>query len=98
MQRSTFALLAGAWLIIASAAFAQDFTETVDPKYTWDLTEIYPSVETWNKAREEVMQDFGKIEERRGTLGNSAVLSTATCTFSSTRRRRAQVRRFTKKS
>ena len=72
MQRITLTLLAGAWLIFAGAAAAEDNAESVDPKYTWDLTEIYPSVEAWNTAREEVTQDFQKIEERRGTLGDSA--------------------------
>lgn len=72
MQRITLTLLAGAWLIFAGAAAAEDNAESVDPKYTWDLTEIYPSVEAWSAAREEVTQEFQKIEERRGTLGDSA--------------------------
>ena len=72
MHRLTHALLAGAWLVLAGTACAQDSADTVDPKYTWDLTEIYPSLEAWDMAREEVMQDFSKIEERRGTLGDSA--------------------------
>ncbi len=75
MRRFTHALLAGAWLILAGTAFAQDSADTVDPKYTWDLTEIYPSLEAWDKAREEVMEDFNKIEERRGSLGDSAECS-----------------------
>ena len=72
MQRLTYALLAGAWLVLAGTAFAQESVDTVDPKYTWDLTEIYPSLEAWDEARQEVLQDFDKIEERRGTLGDSA--------------------------
>ena len=44
----------------------------IDPRYQWDLTELYPTVEDWNQAREEVMTDFDKIEARRGTLGESA--------------------------
>lgn len=44
----------------------------INPEYTWDLTELYPSVEAWNEAREEVLAEFAKIEERRGTLGDSA--------------------------
>jgi oligoendopeptidase F len=38
----------------------------------WNLDEIYPSVEAWNQAREEVLNDLGSIEARRGTLGKSA--------------------------
>ena len=62
MQRVICALLAGAWLIIAGGAAAQEAIETIDPKYTWDLTEIYPSDDAWNQAREEVIQDFGKTK------------------------------------
>lgn len=38
----------------------------------WDLSEIYPSVEAWDQAREEVLKDLERIEARRDTLGNSA--------------------------
>ena len=69
MQRVICALLAGAWLILAGATVAED---AVDPKYTWDLTEIYPTVDAWEQARDEVMQDFAALEELRGTLGESA--------------------------
>ncbi len=72
MKRVTYALIAGAWLFLANGAVAKESTETVDPKYTWDLSEIYSSVEAWNQAREDVLQDFVELEERRGTLGKSA--------------------------
>ena len=52
-------------------AHAQDEAD-VDPATTWDLTELYPSVEAWNEAREEVLAEFPKIEARKGTLGDSA--------------------------
>jgi len=69
MKRVTYVLLAGAWLIIANGAVAKESTEAPDARYTWDLTEIYPSVEAWNDARNEVMQDFVELEERRGPAG-----------------------------
>jgi len=53
------------------SAFAQEET-AVDPQYTWDLTELFPSVEAWNEAREEVLAEFESIEAHRGTLGDSA--------------------------
>ena len=52
-------------------ALAQD-DAAVDPRYTWDLTDLYPSVEAWDAARQEVMENYEKIEARKGTLGNSA--------------------------
>jgi oligoendopeptidase F len=58
-----------------AVVFAQDENDTseaVDPKYTWDLTELYPTIEAWNQAREEVLAEFPEIEARRGTLGKSA--------------------------
>jgi len=54
-----------------SNGLAQDDT-AVDPKYTWDLTELYPTVEAWDQARMEVLAEFAGIEARRGTLGDSA--------------------------
>jgi oligoendopeptidase F len=36
------------------------------------LADLYPSVEAWNEAREEVMADFEKIDSLRGSLGESA--------------------------
>ena len=35
---------------------AQEDTD-VDPRYQWDLTELYPTVDDWNEAREEVMAE-----------------------------------------
>ena len=59
---------------IAFPASAKDdeANEPVDPEYTWDLGDIYPTIEKWNQARDEVMAAFDEIEERRGTLGKSA--------------------------
>ncbi len=68
---SRFALLSVALLCIGNVS-AQDTAATVDPGYTWDLTGLYPSVEHWNDAREQVLLDLQKIEDRRGTLGVSA--------------------------
>jgi len=59
-------------LLAGQAVLAQDVTEEADPRYTWDLTELYASPEAWAAARDQVMQDFEKIEARRGTLGDSA--------------------------
>ena len=58
-------------LVLSISAFAQDDAE-IDPKYTWDLTSIYPSVEAWEKVRDDTMAKFEEIEARRGTLGDSA--------------------------
>ena len=68
------ATLAAAVLAALPHALAEEDTPAtpVDPQYTWDLTELYPSVAAWNQAREEVLAEFEAIEARRGTLGASA--------------------------
>jgi oligoendopeptidase F len=64
---------AAALLVLpVSFGFAQEEEAAVDPQYTWDLTELYPSIEAWDQAREEVLADFEAIEARKGTLGDSA--------------------------
>ena len=61
--------LAAALLLAGPNLFAADET---DPQATWDLTDLYPTVEDWATAREEVMADFEKIDSMRGSLGDSA--------------------------
>jgi oligoendopeptidase F len=68
----TGAALAVFSLILSGALYAQDEAVEVDPRYTWDLTELYPTVEAWEEARDDVMSKFEEIESRRGTLGDSA--------------------------
>ena len=69
-----------------------DEATEVDPKYTWDLTEIYPSLDAWEQARDEVLASFEEVEARRGTLGNSANdLYEALALISDTTRKAARV-------
>jgi oligoendopeptidase F len=69
----TFILFAAATLLALPTSFvhAQDEPEP-DPQYTWDLTQLFPTVEAWDQARREVLAELPKIEARRGTLGDSA--------------------------
>jgi len=71
MRRVIMMVTASLALTFTTTTFAQD-EESVDPKYTWDLTELFPSIDAWNEAREEILADFDKIEARRGSLGTSA--------------------------
>ncbi len=66
------AVLAAALILCSASAIAQEAAAEADPRYTWDLTEIYPTVEDWNDAREDVLARLADIEGLRGTLGNSA--------------------------
>jgi oligoendopeptidase F len=56
LSRITFAFFL---LLPAATLLAQDEATEVDPKYTWDLTEIYPSLEAWEQARDEVLASRG---------------------------------------
>ncbi len=71
-MRQTLLCAAAILAALPSAAFAETGAASADPKYTWDLTDLYASDEEWNRAREEVLAEFPKIEARRGTLGDSA--------------------------
>lgn len=69
MHRS---LVLTAMLLLAGAGMADEAGKAAETDYTWDLTDIYPSVESWNEAREAVLADLELIDARRGTLGESA--------------------------
>lgn len=56
---------------LSTAAIAQE-EPAVDPKYTWDLTELWATVDDWSTAREEVIASLDQLEARKGTLGDSA--------------------------
>ena len=72
--RNPASLLAALLASSAGPALAQN----EDLQNTWDLSEIYPSVEAWQAARDMTSwQRFEEIETRRGTLG---VTAPTTCT------------------
>lgn len=54
--------------------------ETVDPRYTWDLTRIYASDEAWEEAFADVKAQAEAFGKRAGTLshGREAVLDALT--------------------
>jgi oligoendopeptidase F len=75
MKISNLLISACLAVVITSAAIAEDSAadnQPVDPKYTWDLTALYPSTDAWDEARQQVMASFEEIEQLRGTLGKSA--------------------------
>ena len=86
-------------LYIAQPIFADDVADDVadhaateDPQATWNLADLFPNDEAWNKAREEVLADYDKIDALRGTLGDSAdALYTANQLVSDTLREAGRV-------
>ncbi|MGI9201884.1 MAG: oligoendopeptidase F [Woeseiaceae bacterium] len=71
MLRRTLLTAALAAVVFSGPVLAQE-DDAVDPKYTWDLGDIYPTVEAWDEARQEVLAALDEIEQRRGTMGKSA--------------------------
>lgn len=45
--------------------------EAVDPRWTWDLTELYPDVASWGAARKAVLEEAKQVAELKGTLAQS---------------------------
>lgn len=72
MTRNVLPAIAALLIFASDHGLAQNDSADVDPAYTWDLTELYPSVAAWEEARNDVMARFVEIESRRGTLGESA--------------------------
>ncbi len=64
--------IAGAVVLLASHAALAEKSQTPDAQATWNLTDLYPNVEAWSEAREQVMARFEEIDARRGSLGESA--------------------------
>ena len=92
MNRIMRTALAASLLMLSSPLFAEGEAPQVDPKYTWDLTEIYASEEEWDQARKEVLAELENIIAFRGTLGESAEqLYKAASLISDTSRKGARV-------
>jgi oligoendopeptidase F len=59
-------------MAMAAPAAAQDAETQADQRYVWDLGDLYPDIESWNRARLAVIDRAPEIEKHKGTLGDSA--------------------------
>jgi oligoendopeptidase F len=71
MKRYLTAVLALGLFVFALSAAAQE-ADTAEAAAVWDLTDIYPSQEAWDEARNGVLAELEAIHQKRGTLGESA--------------------------
>ncbi len=71
MPRHLPILLFSLMLTTAAPLLAQN-TPPTDPSSRWDLSELFPTVAAWNAERERLLGEFPKVEQFRGTLGNSS--------------------------
>ncbi len=53
----------------------------IDPQYTWNLADIYKSLDDWNKDFEWVKENISKYKDFKGKVGNSAKDLLATLKF-----------------
>jgi oligoendopeptidase F len=92
MEKPIKSLFLASLILAAGQVFAAEESDDVDPRYTWDLTQIYPSAEAWEQARQDVLANFEDILAQRGTLGDSAEsLYGALTLVSDTQRQAARV-------
>lgn len=63
----------GIALSTSAPSYAQERDRAKIPdKYKWNLTDIYPSDNEWNQAKEQLKKTIPTISQYRGTLGSSA--------------------------
>ncbi|MFC3051342.1 oligoendopeptidase F [Kordiimonas pumila] len=58
-------------LTIANVPFINPVNAQEKNQKTWDLTELYPTIEAWNAARESIHQAIEKLARFKGHLGDS---------------------------
>jgi len=78
-SRTATSLLLPALLLIFLAAplmpvRAADEASMIDEKYTWDLSDLYPNDEAWQKAKKALEQRIPSIAPYKGRLGESAAV------------------------
>lgn len=71
IRRALAAGLTLSLVAVAAHAAVQERSE-IPAKYRWDLTALYPSVQAWQSAKEDLARRIPGMEKYRGTLGTSA--------------------------
>lgn len=70
---SRLLLIAPAFAAVALHGAAQERERAEVPEeYTWNLAEIYPSVDAWRSATASIQQQLPELDGYRGRLGESA--------------------------
>ncbi len=57
--------------------------EEISDKYKWNLEDLYPSDEAWDKAKQELVERFDEVGGYQGKLANSATELLACLVFNS---------------
>jgi len=73
MPHARLARLAAALaLALATAPAAARERSEIPDQYKWNLADLYPSVEAWKTAREDLTRRVGALGQHKGHLGDSA--------------------------
>ena len=56
----------------ATAPASVDAADTANPAYMWDLSDLYPSAQAWDAARDKAKATVDGLDAYKGTLGKSA--------------------------
>ena len=56
------------------AGIKENERETIPEKYKWDLTHLFPSVEAWQQAKDQIVSRFDKMSQFKGKIGNSGTV------------------------
>lgn len=73
MQRNITGIALGALLIVSVSLSGQTRERSkIDPKYTWNLAEIYPTEAAWTAAKDEVVSKIPVLKSYKGKLGSSS--------------------------
>ena len=66
------AVVLGAVCAIGTSTARAEERAAIDEKYKWNLAEIFPNEQAWDKERQSIGVEIGKVAARKGTLGRSA--------------------------
>ncbi|MCW0483516.1 oligoendopeptidase F [Gaoshiqia sediminis] len=67
-----FAVMTFLGMLAAMTTYSQQNRADIPEKYTWNLTDIFPSDEAWREAVTELSGKLDQIEQFKGTLTTSA--------------------------
>jgi oligoendopeptidase F len=72
MPRPFLRVFAAVLAVLGPLAAVAAEPASVDPKYTWNLSDLYPTTEAWASAKNAAVADLPKLDACKGHLADSA--------------------------
>src|SRR3954470_3497308 len=83
-----YKVIAAVAMLAATPALAQAPAAPADPRYVWDLTELYPGDAAWDAERTTIADALPGLSSAKGSLGrDSASLAKALRAMSDVKKR-----------